>query len=86
MEQIASLHWWMIKDKFFFKSYNMMIQIYIQNNQRAYIKKIQTTFIFGNLSECDKCEHFVYKHICEGSILRAGLISIYDIYKFYDIC
>lgn len=31
-------------------------------------------------------EHFVYKHICEGSILRAGLVSIYDIYKFYDIC
>lgn len=31
-------------------------------------------------------EHFVYKHICEGSILRAGLISIYDIYKIYDIC
>lgn len=54
MEKIASLHWWMIEDKFFFKSYNMMIQIYIQNNQRAYFKKIQTTFIFGNLSECDK--------------------------------
>lgn len=54
MEQIASLHWWMIKDNFFLKSYNMMIQIYIQNSQRAYFKKIQTTFIFGNLSECDK--------------------------------
>lgn len=54
MKQIASLHWWMIEDKSFFKSYNMMIQIYIQNNQRAYFKKIQTTFIFGNLSECDK--------------------------------
>lgn len=53
MKKIASLHWWMIKDNFFFKSYNMMIQICIQNNQRAYFKKIQTTFIFGNLSECD---------------------------------
>lgn len=54
MEKIASLHWWMIKDKSFLNLCNVMIQIYIQNNQRAYIKKIQTTFIFGNLSECDK--------------------------------
>lgn len=55
MKQIESLHWWMIKDKIFLKNLcNMMIQICIQNNQRAYFKKIQTTFIFGNLSECDK--------------------------------
>lgn len=51
MKKIASLHWWMIKDKSFFKSMQHDdSDIY---KKRAYFKKIQTTFIFGNLSECD---------------------------------
>lgn len=31
-------------------------------------------------------KYLLYKHICERSILRACLITIYDIYKFYNTC
>lgn len=57
MKQIASLHWWMIKDQSFFKSMQHDdSDMYTKQSEsiRAYFKKIQTTFIFGNLSECDK--------------------------------
>lgn len=82
MEKIASLHWWMIEDKSFFKSMQ-------RDDSDIYTKQSESIFQENSnniYSVILVNEHFVYKHICEGSILRAGLISIYDIYKFYDIC
>lgn len=69
----------MIKDNSFDSDIYKTIREHISRKFRQHLYSVILVNVIIN-------EHFVYKHICEGSILRAGLISIYDIYKFYDIC
>lgn len=75
----------MIEDKSFFKSMQHddsdIYKTIREHISRKYRQHLYSVILVNVINE-----HFVYKHICEGSILRAGLISIYDIYKFYDIC